>query len=261
MKRHPIPVGLYFLGLLLCLFVSGIAVPPEQQAKFESALASIDTGAVDFAASAYHDANLEYNRARGWLPWSCDNVCQHKYQIMLEEKKAYEEAVREQAAALSDAKSMVGLWSTYGVEETREAFWTRMAQGRNFASRQSRWDLMFYGVRSMVRGRDETIVSFFLRMLVAFVTNLTLGLIGAVVGFMWSLVGLIQTYQANIITATVFFLLASLAATSFASTVLLGLYAAAAGTVYVGAKLVAANLRLEDGRRGGMGGHQRMRQW
>lgn len=68
--------------------------------------------------------------------------------------------------------------------------------------------------------------------------------------FLPSLYSLIQSYRESLLLAAPFFLAASLAAISFALTWLITLYFATAGTVYVGAKFIASNMRLEDGQRG-----------
>jgi hypothetical protein len=47
-----------------------------------------------------------------------------------------------------------------------------------------------------------------------------------------------------------FFVLASLSAISFALTWLLVLYTAAAGTVFVGGRMLATTIRIQDGRTG-----------
>lgn len=74
-------------------------------------------------------------------------------------------------------------------------------------------------------------------------------MIGTLIGFFWSLVSVISTYQTSIISGLVFFLLAGLAALSFAFTWIIGLYLATAGVVYVGAKVIASNMRINDGGR------------
>ncbi len=83
--------------------------------------------------------------------------------------------------------------------------------------------------------------------------NFTVGMFGAVVGFMWTLVSVIKAYQTGIVAAIGFFAFAALAAVSFGVTWLLALYAAATGTVYVGAKMLANNMRLQNSRGGGGG--------
>jgi hypothetical protein len=119
------------------------------------------------------------------------------------------------------------------------------------------------GMRAM--GRDENILSYLLQLILTMAFNFTIGLslppsspapppppspaigmIGAVIGFLWSVVSVIRSYQAPLYSAVIFFGLAALAAVAFAVTWIIGLYLAAAGTVYVGAKVIAANLRIED---------------
>ena len=148
-------------------------------------------------------------------------------------------------AAVKQAKGKLGLFSSFGVEEARDLFWTRFAQGRSFAARQSKWDALFLGISAM--GRDEQFLSYALRVLFQVLFNFTVGMMGAVLSFIWSLYGLVMTYQASLLTALSFFFLASLAALSFGITWLIGMYLTAAGAVYVGAKLIASNLRLEGG--------------
>jgi len=96
--------------------------------------------------------------------------------------------------------------------------------------------------------RDESFMEYLFRVLINVILNFTIGTIGATIGFIFSLYSLITTYQANIIIGLSYFILASLAAISFAVTWIFGLYAAAAGTVYVGAKVMASSLRIENER-------------
>lgn len=188
-------------------------------------------------------AERGYYSSRGWF--SCDAVCQRRkseVERLSAELRAAEEA---SFATVRRAKGRMGLFSSFGVEEARDLFWTRFAQGRSFAARQSRWDALFLGISAM--GRDENLLSYALRVLAQVLLNFTVGMMGAVVSFIWSLHSLVQTYQASLAAGLSFFLLASLAAVSFGITWLIGMYITAAGAVYVGAKLIASNLRLEGG--------------
>ena len=101
------------------------------------------------------------------------------------------------------------------------------------------------GVSAMAR--DESIVSYFLRILLNVALNFTIGVFGAVVAFIWGLWGVVQSYRADLASGLAFFFLAAMAAIAFAVTWIIGLYAAAAGTAYVGCKFLATNLRVEGG--------------
>lgn len=242
-KRNPIKVSMYLLGLLLCLFFNGWAVSEVQQVEFSKELEKID---YDKLVQLEHDvsrAYVPYYRSKGWF--SCDATCQsHKahYELLLDELNDLRRNEKEQ---LSRAKSNLGLFSEYGVEETRNLFWERFAQGKGFASRQSKWDAIFMGIGAM--SRDEGLLAYLVRLGVSMLFNFTIGVCGAVVAFVFSLYYLIQTYQASLVAATTYFALASLAAVAFALTWLIGLYIAAAGTAYVGLKFVASNMRIENG--------------
>lgn len=250
-KKHPVVFSSYALGLVLCLFVSGIALTAQQQSEFQADLQRINYKDLDRRQQDYEKNLFQYNAAKGWF--SCDATCQYHKENMERSRVDYEYVQRQVDSQLSDAKAKLGLLSTVGVVEARDMFWTRFAQGKQFAQRQTKWDALFVGMRAM--GRDESLVSYMLELLMKMLFNFTLGMIGTVVGFIFSLYSIIRTYQAAIYTALFFFFAASLAAISFAMTWMFLLYGAAAGTVYVGAKMAAANMRLErgEGDRGRLG--------
>jgi len=77
------------------------------------------------------------------------------------------------------------------------------------------------------------------------------GMFMTVVAFIFSLYSIIAAYQPDILSGTLFFTVAALAAVSFAVTWLIGIYLGTAGAVYIGAKALAANMRLEGGRASG----------
>mmetsp|Transcript_22891 Transcript_22891/g.33448 ORF Transcript_22891/g.33448 Transcript_22891/m.33448 type:complete len:202 (+) Transcript_22891:324-929(+) len=177
--------------------------------------------------------------------FSCDSVCQEWKEIADSRRRRVDSLQADIDKQLSDAKSKLGLFSEVGVGEARELFWRRFGQGKQFAQRQTKWDALFMGIGAM--RRDEGLVGYLLRLLLSMLFNFTIGMVGSVIGFMWSLYSVIASYQASIWAALVFFGFASLAAVSFALTWVFGLYAASAGAVYVTAKLIASNMRLEDG--------------
>jgi hypothetical protein len=96
---------------------------------------------------------------------------------------------------MRDANEAVGVWSVYGVEEARALFWRCLEGGKAFAKRQTMWD-MFFG---FTMGRDENLTGFLIRVLLSILFNLTLGMIGALVGFAWSLWGLLVAYKVSLV--------------------------------------------------------------
>lgn len=242
-KKYPVPSALYVIGLLLCLFFNGWSVTESQYRDYDNSISTIDHSKLDDLGAQLRLAHTNYYNTKGWF--SCDSTCQTYKRRVDELSREHQQLKAQYAEHVSSAKSKLGLFSAFGIDETRDLFWSRFTQGKEFATRQSKWDALFIGLRSM--GRDETMVSYILRVLMQVLMNFTIGMIGTVISFIWSLYALIQSYKANILVALTFFAFASLAALAFAMTWLIGMYLTAAGTVYVGARLIAANMRLEDG--------------
>lgn len=246
-KRNPIPVGIYAFGLLICLFFSGLRVAPQHQKAFEKVLDTIDYDKLNISADIYYSAKRKYDASRGWF-FTCNADCK-KYKKQSElAYNDYQNEIKKEQLATATAKSHLGLFSTYGVAETRDLFWNKFAQGRGFAQRQSKWDALFLGIRAM--GRNESFVEYILNVVINLLLNFTFGVFMAVVGFIFSLYSVIVSYQAPILQALPFFLLASLSAVAFALTWIVGLYVAAAGTAFVVVKAAASTILLEEGQRG-----------
>lgn len=73
------------------------------------------------------------------------------------------------------ARSKVGLWSDYGLAAVRDKFWYMVNEGTGFAKRSTWWDAFFL----VLSGRgDEGIAGFFMRLLMNFVFNFTIGMVG-----------------------------------------------------------------------------------
>lgn len=251
-RKNPIKFGVWGVGLLICVFFNGFKVTPQQEIAYNMAINEVrlQSDEVSAAYRQMHDADMMYRHSQGWF-WSCSSsICQANKRIFEEAEKVYRQEKRVEQLGMQKAKKGVGLFSEYGVMDCRWMFNTQFARGKQFAKRQTQWDALFMGIQAM--GRDENFLSYCLRLLMTLLFNFTIGICGALVGFLWNLWGLIIEYQANAAVAASFFLLASLAAFSFAFAWLLGIYFAAAGTVYVGGKFLLSNMRLQEGgdRRG-----------
>jgi hypothetical protein len=211
-KNNKLKVGGYILGLLLCLFFTGFKVTDVQRAEYYEELNKVDNTALYETGALLNEAYNGYHRSKGWF--SCDALCQTYKKDMESYERLLHTLKKEEAAKIATAKSKLGIFSEYAVEETRNLFWERFGQGKGFAQRQTKWDALFYGISAM--GRDEKLVSYIFRLLLSFLFNFTIGVVGAVVVFIFNLYSLIQTFQANFLAGLVFFGFASLAAISFA---------------------------------------------
>ena len=187
---------------------------------------------------------MRYQNSQGWF-WSCNEQCQQYKTVFQQDKSFFYEIKKLEKEKISQAKGSVGIFSEYGVAETRYMFNDQFAKGRKFAKRQSQWDALFMGIQAM--GRDESIINYSLRLLVNVLFNFTIGVIMALIGFLWNLYSFIIEYKANIWVAISFFMLSSLAAFSFAFGWLIAIYFAAAGTVYVGGRFLVAHMRVQNG--------------
>ena len=94
--------------------------------------------------------NVIDRKSKGWF-YGCNTDCQYKktdYTVALAE---YNFQRSEEEKIVSDAKSSVGIFSSYGVSEARNLFWNRFAKGRKFAQRQTMWDAAFMSKLSCYR--------------------------------------------------------------------------------------------------------------
>ena len=248
-KKNPIKVSFYVFGLIICLFFKGFTVSETNQRAYNDQLALMEDVFIarESAMEEYQLASQKYYNSRGFLGWSCNDACTKNKREMDTLKKIYDERVIEENLKMAEAKAHLGLFSTHGVDEAKGLFYVNFARGKAFATTQSKWDMIFVGISAM--GRDENFMSYVLRVIVQVLMNFTLGVISAVIGFMWSVGSIIQTYNSPTHLRWLFWLLASLAASSFCITWLLGFYFAVAGSTYVVAKLVSSTARLEDDRR------------
>ena len=218
---------------------------PEVAAEYEYDLSNINTNAIIKAEEQMNIAYQHYYHTKGWF-WQCNSVCTQNYEVYMHKKSIFDGEVAIADQQLSNAKAKVGLFSEYGVGETRDMFWQRFSQGGKYAKRATMWDALFIGISSM--GRDEQLGSYILRLIGNFLLNLTMGLIMALVSFTFSLWSIVTSFQASFGESMVFWGFAVLAAGAFVSTFIVGMFGAVAGTVFVVAK-AAGNQRLENGRR------------
>eukprot|EP00960_Hanusia_phi_P053805 762462-Hanusia_phi.AAC.8 len=232
-QKFPVMTFLYILGLCLMLFATGMMPSEGANEEYSRLLqeAEYETSMVDQLERKVAVQSRKYHESRGFLGFSCDSSCMHAYENLQKLQKQLHEAKSQQFKALSEAKSKVGIFSLYAVEEARELFWGTFAQGKGFAKRASMWDLLFMGLGSM--GRDEGLASFILRFVIQVLFNFTLGLVGALVAFIWYLWDVVRSYQPDPVTAVISFLLFSIAAISMVATYLIALYGSVAASGYM----------------------------
>jgi len=245
-KKHKVISGSYLLGILAILLIgSGTKLTLQQRREYNSIMKTIDLRKEYDASDRYARAYNAYYASKGWF--TCDGLCQRNKQRMVIAEQALKDVRAEGNARMSDAKRVAGLFSEVGVEEVKDKFWEYFSSGKQFAKRQSTWDALFMGFRSM--GRDESFVEYGLKLMMQLLINFSLGLIAALFVFVFGLWGIVKSYQPDPLSAAAFFIGAACAAFAFVSTYLFLIYGAAAGSVYGLAKVIESNARLENGRR------------
>ena len=244
-KKNKILSSSYLLGILFLLLVgSGTQLTLSQKRQYNQILNTIDLEE-EFKASSYYASTLAaYHASRGWF-MACDSTCQRNKKRMQQAKMTLDQVRQRGYARVREAKSIVGIFSQVGVEEVKESFWEYFGAGKAFAKRQSIWDAMFMGMRTVARGRDESMIEYLLKVLVQVLINFSIGLLMALVTFVLGLWSIVKSYQPNPLTALVFFVGASCAAFAFVSTYLFLIYGAAAGTIYGVAKVAESQLRIQ----------------
>jgi len=252
-KKNKITTTSYLLGILFLVFVgSGTQLTLSQKRQYNAILNTIDLESEFQASSYYAQTQAAYHASKGWF-FACDSTCQRNKKRMEQAKQKLDHVRAQGYVKLRQAKSLVGIFSQVGVEEVKESFWEYFGAGKAFAKRQSMWDAMFMGMRTIARGRDESMMEYILKVLIQVLINFSIGLFMALVTFVLGLWGIVKSYQPNPLTAVIFFVGASCAAFAFVSTYLLLMYGAAAGTVYGVAKVAESQLRLQQEQQQGRG--------
>ena len=177
-KKHKIISGSYVFGILVLLLAgSGYKLSSSQQRDYNRIMNTIDLNAEYEASNRYYSSMQAYRATKGWF--TCDYLCQRNKARMDESKRVLDSIRAEGYNRMSDAKSIAGLWSEVGVGEVKDSFWEYFASGKRFAKRQSMWDAMFMGIRSM--SRDENMAEYILKVLMQVLLNFSMGLVMAMV--------------------------------------------------------------------------------
>lgn len=252
-KRHKVISGSYIFGILFLILVgSGSKLTYDQSRQYGKIMNTVDLDAEFRASNNFAQATHAYRATKGWF--TCDSLCQRNKDRMQRAEYELNQVRQVGNAKVSHAKSIAGIFSEVGVDEVKESFWSYFQGGKDFAKRQSMWDMMFMGIRTM--SRDESTMEYVLKVLIQVLINFSMGLLFALVFFIVGLWSIVRSYQPNPISAMLFFMGASCAAFAFVTTYLFAIYGAAAGGVYGLAKVAEANMRIDQGGGRGRGRRQ-----
>ncbi len=176
--------GLYALFLARAPYTPSVEAEQQYNDLMQAAVFSPEAQEAQFELE---DAQRKLDKVHvfGWRwrePYS--KLVPPRQRVVDEARRRLQAAIRERNELQSEAKSKVGIWSQYGVDEVRERFWQAYQNGKDFAKRMTFWDVIF-GIGG---GRDEELYVTLLRWLGQIMLNFTIGLVSALFSFAFSLV-------------------------------------------------------------------------
>ena len=140
-KKNKVISTSYIFGILFLLLIgSGTKLSYEQTRQYNNIMNTIDLEAEFAASNRYAIAVQNYRATKGWF--SCDYTCKRNKKRMEDAERVLEGIRNEGYARMSDAKSVAGIFSEVGVGEVKDSFWQYFQAGKQFAKRQSMWDMM-----------------------------------------------------------------------------------------------------------------------
>ena len=143
---------------------------------------------------------------------------------------------------MSEARSKVGIFSEYAVNDARNVFWRSWQWGKDFAKRISFYDAIFIAMDS----RNESFGIYVARMVIRVLINFSIGFLSALVSFVWQLWWFVRSYSAGI-AGIAFFILGSIAAFSLVASAIGAMFIGTAGAA--AAVVTFAGPQLEGSRR------------
>lgn len=250
-RRHPVKLGTYALGLATALLFTGFAVPKTDRLAFELALP--ERPLLNALGDAENEMAIAYSRyyaSKGWF--SCDARCQVHYERYTDAKARADAAAAVVEKQSREAHSILGMFSTDAVARARALFSGVFSRGVTVAQRQTLFDAFFVGMRAL--GRDENVASYALNMVLVFLSNFASSMFVSLFVFAWRVREVVAAFNGGWLLGTAFWAAAVLAAGSALLTIVLGVVLGVGGAV-TGVALAAA--AASGGRLGDGGGRPR----
>lgn len=252
-KKRPVTVSLWVLGLLLAAFANGFSVDDTTRASYSMTLEhaeEVDRQELGKALGNLRKAEERHYNAKGWF-WSCDERCQKAKDKMEMAQANVARVQKKRDSILNEARREVGIWSVFGVRDVRNSFWSAWQSGKDWAARWTMYDAFFM----MMPGRkEESFLQVILQLVFQYLVNLTMGLIGAFFFFVYNVYSLICAYGEPALSGVAFFLLVVVAGIATVGTYLGAIFGGVAGGGLFLMKQAAKQAALE-----GNGGRQRPR--
>eukprot|EP00416_Gambierdiscus_australes_P015019 CAMPEP_0171076462 /NCGR_PEP_ID=MMETSP0766_2-20121228/13418_1 /TAXON_ID=439317 /ORGANISM="Gambierdiscus australes, Strain CAWD 149" /LENGTH=300 /DNA_ID=CAMNT_0011533437 /DNA_START=72 /DNA_END=974 /DNA_ORIENTATION=- len=245
-KRRPVTVSLWAFGLLLAAFANGFSVDDEKRESYSITVQNaqeVDRLELTKALRVLGREEDRYRNAKGWF-FSCDEKCQKAYDKVNMARADVNRVQRKRDAIITEARREVGIWSTFGVRDVRESFWSAWKSGKDFAARYTMMDALFL----MMGGQEESLMQTLFTLLMQYIVNLTMGLVSAFFFFVYNVYHLIVAYGEPAMSGLAFFLLVLVASIATVGTYLFAIYGTVAGGGIYLMKQAAKQASVNDGQ-------------
>mmetsp|Transcript_63939 Transcript_63939/g.187564 ORF Transcript_63939/g.187564 Transcript_63939/m.187564 type:complete len:304 (-) Transcript_63939:78-989(-) len=248
-KERPVSVSMWAFGLLLAAFATGFSVDDATRENYSVTLShaqEVDRSELAKALRHLSRAEDEYYNAKGWF-WSCDRKCGVAKDKAAMARAEVGRVQKKRDEILTDARREVGIWSTFGVRDVRDSFWSSWKAGKDWASRMTMMDgfMMMMG-----GGEEEHLLSIVMKIVMQYIVNLTMGLVGAFGFFVYNAYTLVCAYGEPALSGIAFFLLVLVAGMATVGTYLVAIYGTVAGGGLFLVKQAAKQAALNEGREG-----------
>jgi len=251
----PFRIGLFItwvVGILLMNNAPAPYTPPlEDLDRYDQLQAQADTmfGAIK-AEKEYWHASALMQQSQGFF--YNDATYESKRRVFEEKKSIYQRENGKRQALRDEANQLVGIWSQYGLDATRQGFWAAYEKGKQFAKSMTWWDVMFsaFGGRG---SRDESAVVLILQWVLRIAMNFTIGFGYSLVSFLINLFWIIADFSPNPASAATFYFLGFIASCSMVASILIAMYGTIATVVVGGTYMAVKNQQLEGGQSGQRG--------
>jgi len=230
-KRRPIAVSLYLIGLLAAALGTGFVASREATEVYHEGLKHANHVTNRELAQANNQlryADQRYYDSKGWF-WQCDSHCMDMYQHYLIAKTNVDRIELRRDELLKEARQKVGVWSTIGVSEVRKQFWAVWEHAKTEAKRWTMIDGFFMAIG----GREEKLATVIFKLILQYLVNITLAFVIAFIRFMFAVYWLINGYGESFVSGLLFFALVLIAGLSIIVSFLGAMYGAVGAGAYV----------------------------